>query len=385
MKVLHIINDVERGGAESMLLRLSTALSRTANVTNAVISLTGPGAHSPALIEAGVNVRYANMTGLKSFPLAFIRLVGFILAEKPDVIHTWMYHSNLVGGVAARIAKPLTPVCWSIRQAYLAPENSKRSTLIVSKISAKLSRVIPTRIIYQGEVCRHSHECVGYRASKAYIIPNGVDASVFRPDPLSRIRMRKSLDLSPHTKVIGLVARFHPDKDVPTFARAAGIVAKELPDTRFVLCGEAMDGSNAELMSLLRRNDIVEQTCLLGERSDVPEVMSCLDVATLSSITEGFPNAILEAMACGVPCVATNVGETADLIGNTGIIVEPRHPEELAAGWKTLLLMPESERSTLGKAASIRVQDRFTMELDDGCSVKWKARSCELLGNESRP
>ena len=158
-----------------------------------------------------------------------------------------------------------------------------------------------------------------------------------------------------------MVARYDPLKDHATFLRAAGLLHKELPGVHFLLCGDKVDNRNAALVEQINALDLSNVCHLLGPRRDVPRIFAALDIATSSSISEAFPLAIGEAMSCGVPCVATDVGDSALMIGTTGKIVPPNDPAALAAGWKELLALDGGARARVGAASRRRVRELFDL------------------------
>jgi glycosyltransferase involved in cell wall biosynthesis len=193
------------------------------------------------------------------------------------------------------------------------------------------------------------------------LIPNGFDIDTFRPDPAARHDVRRELGLPPETPLIGLVARYDPAKDHRTFLRAAAWLHQIAPDVHFVLCGDDVDWHHPELATWIDRSGLRGACHLLGRRHDVQRLHASFDVATLTSLSEGFPNVVGEAMACGVPCVATDVGDAAWIVGETGRIVPPRDPQALADAWHALLTLPSQERQTLGLAARARIAEHFAL------------------------
>lgn len=196
------------------------------------------------------------------------------------------------------------------------------------------------------------------------VIPNGFDLKVFKPDPEARRAVRRELGIDEDAPVIGLVARFHPQKDHANFIEAAARFHACVPESRFVLCGESITPDNLELVGLIESSDIQGQCHLLGTREDIPRVMTAFDVATCSSSHgEAFPLVIGEAMACGVPCVVTDVGDAATIVGGTGVVVPPRDAPLLTAAWGQLLLSTSREqRSRMGLEARQRIMDNYSLE-----------------------
>ena len=199
------------------------------------------------------------------------------------------------------------------------------------------------------------------------VIPNGFDLGQHRPDEDTRRRMRQALRIEDGTILVGLVARVHPQKDHRNFVRAAGMLSRRYPDVRFLLCGGAgcagagdTSPRNAELVRMIEQEGILGRVLLLGQRDDVPAVLNALDLGTLSSsYGEAFPLVIGEAMACGVPCVVTDVGDCGHLVGDTGRVVPPRDPAALARAWEELIELGTAGRSRLGRAARARVEEHF--------------------------
>jgi glycosyltransferase involved in cell wall biosynthesis len=194
------------------------------------------------------------------------------------------------------------------------------------------------------------------------VIPNGTDVATFRPDPMARAAVRRELNLPEGAPLIGLVARFDPQKDPRNFVQAAARLHARRPEAQFLLCGHGMNWDNPALVRWIEGGGIRDRCYLLGRREDIPRLTAALDVATSSSATEGFPNVLGEAMACGVPCVATDVGDSAVIVGNTGHVVPPHTPGALADAWARLLDMPARERRDLGMRARERVASSFSID-----------------------
>jgi glycosyltransferase involved in cell wall biosynthesis len=193
------------------------------------------------------------------------------------------------------------------------------------------------------------------------VIPNGYDVGTFRPDFGARAIVRKALGLSEDAPIIGMVARFDPQKDHRTFIRAAQMLHRDRPDAHFLLCGMEVTWENQELARWIDDAGLRTHCHLLGRRDDdIANVTAALDIASLSSsYGEGFPNVVSEAMCCSVPCVVTDVGDAALIVGPTGIVVPPRNPEALAAAWRTMLEMGCEGRRPMGIAARQRIKERF--------------------------
>ncbi len=360
MKLIHIITGLDMGGAETMLYRLLEHIDRT-HFDNQVISLIPAGVVGDQIRLLGVPVHSLDMqSGRLSFP-AISRLTNIIRRERPSILQTWMYHSDLMGGVAGFLTH--TPVVWGIHNTALDPRLVKTNTLWVINLNSRLSGWLPRRIITCSEAARKVHQDIGYSRKKFVVIPNGFDLGVFQPDPAARLSLRQELSLSPDTHLIGLVARFDPLKDHHTFIQAAGSLFLQHPQTHFVLCGQGVSKQNETLSGWIESAGISANCHLLGRRSDIPHLMAGLDINTLSSVGEAFPNVLGEAMACGVPCVTTDVGDAAEIVGDTGIVVPASDPQALAQGWEKLLQMSPEQRRNLGERARLRIQQNYEISL----------------------
>ncbi|MBI4507237.1 MAG: glycosyltransferase [Chloroflexi bacterium] len=359
IRLLHLITDLDVGGAEMMLYKLLSGLDGGAFASE-VVSLTTIGPLSERIRALGVPVSALGLRRRVPDPLPLARLVRSLRREPPDVVQTWMYHADLLGGLAAKLAGSM-PVVWNVRQSNLSPSVNRRRTLLVVRLCARLSRWLPARVVCGSQAARQAHVTLGYDATKMRIIPNGFDLAVFKPDPMARAAVRCELGLLDDAPLIGLVARFDAQKDHRTFVQAAALLRRQEPDVHFALCGDGVTLQNEALAGWIAAAGLREHCHLLGRRDDVPRLTAALDIATSSSIGEGFPNAVGEAMACGVPCVVTAVGDSAAIVGRTGVVVPPRDRPALAAGWRALLALGPAGRRCLGQAARRRVAERFSL------------------------
>jgi glycosyltransferase involved in cell wall biosynthesis len=357
IKVVHVITDLNTGGAEMMLQKLLER--KNADVSAHVISLRDRGEIGQTIESLGISVDAMEMDpGKIPSPKTFFRLARRLRQLKPDIVHTWMYHANLIGGLAAKIAG-VKAITWAIHHSNLSPSANKKSTLAVVRTCALVSRWLPDRIICCSESALRVHVDAGYSKHKLWGIPNGFDLSRFKPDPQARVHLRDELDLEIDTPLVGLIGRFDPQKNHEGFFAAAGMVSKKNPSVHFLLAGLGIDENNEKLMRSLRSNGVEGVTHLLGLRKDIPRVMASLDVLVSSSIGEAFPNVLGEAMACEVPCVVTNVGDCAAIVGATGLIVESCDMAGLAGAIEHYLGLSAEDRANLGASARERVEANF--------------------------
>jgi glycosyltransferase involved in cell wall biosynthesis len=331
-----------------------------AQFENEVISLTDLGSVAGTIRARGIRVRALGMRRSVPNPLPLARLFRWLQESKPHVVHTWMYHANLIGGLAARLAGDV-PVVWGIHQADLDPRWNKALTLWIAKACGRLSRQLPRRILFVSHASLHVHAKVGYAAPVMEVIPNGFDLHVFRPNTVGRISLRSELGIPDDALIIGMVSRFHPQKDHRTFLRAAARLGATSPRVHFVLCGRGVTDDNVQLAGWIAEAGVEARCHLLGERTDTPRLFAAMDIATSSSASEAFPLAVGEAMACGIPCVVTDVGDSALIVGDTGRVITPGDPVALAAAWRELIDAGPEARRCLGIAARLRVQQHFDL------------------------
>jgi glycosyltransferase involved in cell wall biosynthesis len=356
LKVLHVIVGLQYGGAERMLTKVIEASSEQKHV---VVSLTTLGDLGSQLLEGGCVVHAIGMRSAFGLPAAWLRLVRLVRREAPDVIQTWMYHSDLIGGLAARVNG--VPCVWGVRTTEL-PRKGSQITSAIRWCCARLSKRLPTKIIYAAHASRAQHEQLGYDIAKSVVIPNGFEIERLSAAFLARRVQRAELGIGENDRVIGTVGRFHDDKDHFNFLVAASKLLMTHKSLRFIMVGRDLDSSNTILMNWIDDLQLGDAMLLLGERTDVPECLSVMDVFCLPSKTEGFPNVLGEAMGVGVPCVATDVGDVKVVLGDCGLVVPRENSQALAAGLRQVLYWTEGERAAHVNAGQRRVADDYSID-----------------------
>lgn len=350
MRVLHVVTDLQIGGAETALFRLVTQ-GYVHELEHRVVSLTGWGPIGDALRESGVSVQ---PHGTRRDTAWWSHLFE---AYRPSLVHTWLIHANLLGSwVAGRRG---VPTVWSIRHGRLRRGDASWRTRALIRLGGLASRRLAGAIVSCSWAAAREHVDLGYPEEKIRVIPNGFDLGGERLGPEARPWLRGELGLPADAVVIGMVARWDPMKDHPTFIEAAARVASRRPRVHFVLAGRQIDRANASLCRALAARGLTRRVHLLGERDDSQRVIAALDVLTLTSTSEGFPNVLGEAMAHGVPCVATDVGDCARILDNAGIVLPPRDPEAVAVAWQHLVDGGADFRSALGARGRARAERLF--------------------------
>lgn len=329
MLVTHIITDLNDGGAEAVLYRLC---GHDSEYTHVVISLMDEGKYGPLLQRAGIEVHCLGMRRGRVTQGGLSRLWRLLRRLRPEAVQTWMYHADLVGGIMARLAG-IQNVHWGVRHTTLEAGNSKKSTIWVARLCARLSLWVPSGIIYCAQKAREVHVGLGYDDRKSWVIRNGYDLSQFSADDEGRRRLRKEWDVADDEVLLGMVGRFDPQKDHPNLFGALAELKGKGHAVHCALVGKGLDRSNASLMGSITGLGLSpdRELLLLGQRNDISTVMNALDIHVLSSAYgEAFPNVLAEAMACGTPSVTTEVGDAALIVGETGWLVPPRDSKALA-------------------------------------------------------
>lgn len=340
-----------------MLLRLAERLQE--HFDQQVICLTNRGVVAQRLLAIGVQVTSLELSSAWPNPLAIVRLAWQIRRFSPNVVQTWLYHADLLGGIASYLAG-VRVLVWNIRNNDLSADKTKPNTRRVVALCAKLSHWLPSRIVCCSHNAMQTHIALGYARTPFVVIPNGFDLSLFKPDTFARTSVRAELGISADAPVIGLIARFDPQKNHVGFFKAAKQLHRQRPGVHFLLAGREVDANNPLIMAWMHDAGVGEVTHLLGERYDMQRLTAALDIATsTSSWGEAFPNVLGEAMACGVPCVSTDAGDASWIVGDTGRIVPRDNMVELAKAWEELLALPDIELVKLGERARSRIAEIF--------------------------
>jgi glycosyltransferase involved in cell wall biosynthesis len=356
MLILHIINSLDRGGAENSLYKLIKKKKCDTNFI--VISLTTKGAYGLILEKMGVPVYELGFKSIATALPAFLKLIFLLRKLKPNIVQTWLYHADLIGGLASWFASE-AKVLWGIR-SYDLKKSGSYITRIVQRLCALLSYVIPIKILCVAESSKKIHVALGYDSNKFVVIPNGFEITSLRISAKSIENLRDELGLALNSIAVGSIGRFSPAKDHHNFIQACSLVAGQVPKVRFVMVGRGLDANNPVLADWLAESGVADRFILLGERDDVPMLLSLMDIFCSSSRTEAFPNVVGEAMVQSRPCVVTDVGDTRFLVGDTAIVVPPENSQALAEGLLKVLKLSSSERTAMGRRGHERISSEFS-------------------------
>jgi glycosyltransferase involved in cell wall biosynthesis len=359
VKITHVIVGLNFGGAELMLKRLIAAHDNSLEYEHCVISLTSLGKVGEDLRGCGVKVSTLGLNSPWGVLSVFLKLRHEISTSSPDIVQTWMYHADFLGGLAAR-SVGIRRIIWGVRTTEIESGGSK-VTQVIRKACALLSSSVPSIIVCAANASRIVHEAVGYDATKMLVLSNGFDVFKLKASGDQVESVRRDANLACEFTVIGSVGRFNKVKDQYNFVQAASILAKKYGGLRFLMVGRDLDTSNVQLMRWISETGVPEVFVLLGEREDVPACLAVMNIFCLHSRTEGFPNVLGEAMAMGRPSVVTDVGDAAFLLGDSGVVVAKENPELLANGIERLLLLARDDLEALGCKARERILNHFTM------------------------
>ncbi|MFO1409010.1 MAG: glycosyltransferase [Steroidobacteraceae bacterium] len=357
LRVLHVISGLRTGGAEWAMLRVVRGLAGR-GFHACVVSVSGGGPVADALRSNGIEVVALDLSRPGGL-LGGIRALRRVVREfRPDVVQGWMYHGNLFAWVAAR---PSIPYVFGIRHSLPTLDGEKRLTRLAIRIGAVLSRGAAA-VTYNARCSQPHHEALGYSPTHARWIPNGFNTQAFRPDAESGATMRRALGLKAEHLVVGMVGRYHPIKGHEVFLAAAGMVLERGLRCTFLVAGRGVGDETSGLRAQARRLGIEAHVEFVDEQRDMRALMNALDVLCLASHSEAFPNVIGEAMACEVPVVATDVGDVAEIVGDTGTVVPAGDPVSMARAIEQLCGLLPGRRKEQGRAARRRIVERFSEE-----------------------
>lgn len=360
-----------------MLARL-LGQSRRTDVEAEVVTLMPPGFVGRKMTASGISVHSLGMTNMWTAMGAAMRLARHIRAAKPDLVMAWMHHAQLATTLAVPLSGVRVPVVWNVRHSLGSGyAHEKRTTRLILRIQSALSHK-PAAIIYNSRAAAHQYRAIGFEPRCEHVIPNGFEVDLAQSAGDEGSRLRRIFGIAEGQVVIGMVARAHPMKDVANLVAAFALLRSSRFAAHLLIVGEGMDKPSPDVAAALARLPEGSWT-LSGQRGDVPEWLGGLDILALPSAWgEGFPNIVGEAMAKGVPCVGTDVGDTAWVIGPTGRSVPPQNATALAQALMEFCGMTGAERKALGNAARQRIRDMFTL---DQVIARYDALYDEMTGS----
>ena len=357
--IFHIITGLGGGGAEGTLYKLCIEDKENKHI---VISLTSGGKYKNLLEINKIDVFSLDFKKYKLNIKDFKRILKLFEFYKPDIIQGWMYHGDFIASIVS-ILKGQKNLYWNIRHSSLEKKSILfYPTFFLMKICALISHILPKKIICCSINSVKLHQFHGYKRSKFFYLPNGVNTEKFKPNHNLKRKVRDDLSVKDNIFLFGMVARYHDQKDHKNLLKALNLLSLSNNNFKFLLIGKNLDTSNNEICDLIKKYNLIKNVILLGEREDINSLMCSIDCHVLSSAYgEAFPNVIAEAMASGIPCIATNVGDSKYIVGETGWIVNPRDPKELFQSMHKVMNLNKEEISRLGKSARKKVITEYSL------------------------
>ena len=355
MRVVHIITGLGDGGAEHTLFKICKYDIQNKHI---IISLKDDGKYFALLKKIGIEVYCLNLNLFSVNKFYF--LIKLLRSLKPNIVQTWLVHGDFIGGIAARLAG-IKNIVWNVRYSKIKIGKAKLLTILIIRILAKLSYIIPQSIIIVSKRAKKIYEIIGYDKKKLKFIPNGYDLFNIKINKIQKINFKKKINIKKQSPLIGCVARYDPLKDHLNLLRALSLIRLKNIDFFCVLVGTNIN-RNKKLISEIKRLKLNNYIKLLGPVRNISKVMNGLDIHILSSTAEGFPNVVAEAMAYKTPCVVTNVGDASYIVGKTGWVVPPNDSIKLAiAIQKSLKELRASNWSKKCNEARLRIKDNFSI------------------------
>jgi glycosyltransferase involved in cell wall biosynthesis len=360
-RVVILARSLEVGGAETQLVALAKGLpAHLYDVVVACLYVKGPLIAD--LQAAGIKILPLEKKGRWDI-LSFLFRTGKLLKNlQPDIVHSFLTPPNILAALFRNYLAP-AKVIWGIRASNMDLSNYDWTWRLTFRIECALS-FRPHCIVANSEAGQQYVTSLGFPADKLTVIPNGIDVSRYKNNPEAGIAIREEFGFEASTPVIGIVARLDPMKDHRTFLLAARRLSEQNPDVRFLCVGSGESNFVADLEDFTKELGLQDKVFWAGQRRDLPHIYSALDIVTLTSkYGEGFPNILGEAMACSVPCLGTNIGDTAKVIGDTGVTVPLGNVEEIVLGWDHLLKESTNLRADRRRACRQHIVDTYSLEI----------------------
>lgn len=361
MIVLHIITAMNVGGAETMLCKYLEN-NKVNNTKHVVLSLMKPGPKAAAIKALGIPVYTLGMKHWFPGPFAALRLIRLVNIIRPDLLHGWMYHGNLATSFAHAFSALNVPLVWNVRHSLADPKRENWRTRLLLKLSAAISRR-PSAIVYNSAAAAIQHRDIGYSPKNAVVLPNGFDFDLFRPNGEARKRLNLEYGIEPGVVLVGKVARLHPMKDHSMLVKAVARARAQGHDLHLIMVGEGLATPPQDLQDQINTLLPPDRVTLIGARSDIVDLLPGLDIlAVASAWGEGFPNVIGEALACQLPIVATDVGDSALIVADCGVIVLPGDTDAFANALAEMAALGPEGRKSLGIAGRNRGKENYGLK-----------------------
>ncbi len=379
-EVVFVITGLNTGGAEMMLYKFLSRINRD-KFSPTVIAMLEGGIFVERIQALNIPVYSLGMQEGIPNPKAILKLRQLLKQIQPDIIQGWMYHANLIALLTNILSQRKVPVFWSIHHSVESLKAEKTTLAVTIKLTALLSQQVE-QVVFSAEKGKNQHLRLGYCSDNAIAISDNFDISKYKPTSEPQFDLREFLNLPESSILVGSIARYHPMKDHANLIQAAALIVNENPEIHFILVGPNVDEKNPVLTEQIEQLGITQRVHLLGERQDIPVLMTSLDIFTTSSAYgESFPNVLGEAMSCQIPCVSTNVGDSETIVGDTGVVVPPRDSQALAEAWRQLILLGKDGRKELGQKARKRIETYFDLDGTNSFVKKYESLYEKILSS----
>lgn len=357
IKICFLIRQLNDGGAQRQLIALASNLDQKRFQTT-IITFYDGGRFADD-IKQSPHVSHVSLKKKDRWDIAgfVIRLIKLVKKVDPDILHGYLPTSNILS-VILSILFSNVKIVWGIRVSNIDLDQYDTLTRLNYRLESILSRFTDL-IIVNSESGFKFHLANGFPKGKMIVIPNGIDSKRFKPLPYARQSLRAEWEIRENEVLIGFVGRLDPMKDHTTFINAASVLITKHSNIRFAVVGNGPVEYKTKLLNLSDSLGLTKHLLWIDARSDMPEVYNAFDIATIASYGEGFPNVVAEAMACGIPCVVTDAGDTKKIVGDIGIVVPPGNPQALADGWETMISKLSSE---LGLSARQWIEEQYGID-----------------------
>ena len=369
MRILHVINGLDDGGAEGVLYRICKYDKEHQHI---VVSMQGFGKYGALLRSQGNEVRVLNISRLKTLPKAILEFRQILKETKPDLIQTWMYHANIFAGILTKIFYYKKPVFWNIRCTIMKLGEAGLGTYLLTYLGSLLSYFIPDSIIVCANSIKSDHKQIGYKSSKIKIIENGFDLEYFKPPQKSQ---NINTNFDARVLIVGVLGRFHPQKNHELAIKASSLAIRKGINVKLYLAGSGVTADEPVLKNLISKHSMKNFTRLFGALKDVRIFFNEIDVLLLpSQFGEGFPNVLAEAMASGIPCIATSIGDSKKIIGQSGWVVPNQKPKEIVSAFEEIIEMKKNNSwIKIKKTARKQIEKNFSIsKMITSYSKCWK-------------